>query len=83
MGGMPMRAAKAFIEVRAGILPGQAMPEYSKQWGYTSEEYEADAKTPEDQPTIFSKMLDEAHDYAKGLSNPAYINWVRVDWLWV
>ena len=83
MGGMPMRAAKAFIEVRAGILPGQAMPEYSKQWGYTSEEYEADAKTPGDQPTIFSKLLDEAHGYAKGLSNPAYVNWVRVDWIWV
>jgi len=78
-----MTAAKAFIEVRAGILPGEAMAEYGKRWGYTSDEYEQDKKTPQDQPTIFSKQLQEAHDYAMGLSNPAYVNWVRVDWIWV
>lgn len=78
-----MNHCKALITVTAGVLPGQAMAEYGKQWSYNSDDYEADSHTPPDQPTIFSRYLDEAHDYAKGLSNPGYVNWVRVDWLWV
>jgi len=80
---MPTQAAKALFEVLAGVIPGVPDAQYSKQWGYTSEEYEQDRLTPQDQPTIFSKRLQEAHDYAMGLSNPAYVNWVRVDWIWV
>jgi hypothetical protein len=80
---MPFLAAKAIIEVTAGVIPGQTMPEHTKRWGYTSEDYEKDRNTAPDRATVFSRYLDEAHDYAKGLSNPAYLNWVRVDWLWV
>ena len=80
---MPMQAAKALFEVQAGIIPGQPMPEYTRHWGYTSDEYEQDRNTPQDQATIFSTRMKEVHDYAMGLSNPAYVNWVRVDWIWV
>jgi hypothetical protein len=76
-------AAKAFFEVRAGVIPGVVMGEYTKQWSYNSDEFEQDRNTPEDQPTIFSKRLAEVHEYAKGLSNPAYVNWVHVNWIWV
>lgn len=78
-----MNAAKAFILVDAGVIPGAPLEEYAKRWDYTSSDYEKDRQTPADQPTIFSKMLDEAHHYAKGLSNPAYVNWVHVQWLWI
>jgi hypothetical protein len=80
---MPIQAMKAMIEVVAGVIPGTPMPEYSKRWSYTSGEHEQDTKTPPDKPTIFSQRLQEAHDYAMGLSNPAYVNWVRVEWIWV
>jgi hypothetical protein len=80
---MPMQTAKAFFVVTAGVIPGIDMSEHTKQWGYTSEDFEADRNTPADQPTIFSSRLKEAHDYAMGLSNPAYLNWVKVEWLWV
>jgi hypothetical protein len=80
---MPIQAVKAMIEVLAGVIPGTPMPEYSKRWNYTSGEYEQDKKVPPDQPTIFSQRLQAAHDYAMGLSNPAYVNWVRVEWIWV
>lgn len=80
---MPLQAAKAMFEVTAGVIPGTVMPEYTKLWGYTSEEYEKDRGARKDQPTIFSARLQEVHDYAMGLSNPAYVNWVRVDWIWV
>lgn len=78
-----MRACKAIFQVTAGVIPREAMQEYTKRWNYDSDEYEQDRRAPQDQPTIFSKRLQEAHDYAMGLSNPAYTNWVRVDWLWV
>ena len=80
---MPMKTAKAFFEVTAGIIPGTAMPEYCKRWNYTSDEYQQDTKVPADQQTIFSTRLMEAHNYAISLTNPAYVNWVRVDWIWV
>jgi len=78
-----MAAAKAIIEVYAGVIPGTPMPEYTKRWDYDSDDFLQDMKTPQDRPTIFSVRLKEAHDYAMGLSNPAYVNWVRVDWIWV
>jgi hypothetical protein len=78
-----MKACKALFEVQAGVIPGVPLAEYTKRWSYDNDEYEKDRQTPKDQPTIFSKRLEEAHDYALGLSNPAYVNWVRVDWVWV
>lgn len=80
---MPIKAAKAFFTVYAGVIPGEPIAEYTKRWGYTGEDYEQDKTVAKDQPTVFSKRLQEAHDYAMGLSNPAYVNWVRVDWIWV
>lgn len=78
-----MTGCKALFTVTAGVIPGTANPEHSKQWSYNSDDYEKDAHTPQDQPTVFSRMLQEAHDYAMGLSHPAYLNWVRVDWMWL
>jgi hypothetical protein len=80
---MPIKAAKALIEVVAGILPGTPMPEFTKRWEYTSEDYEQDRKALPDGPTIFSERLMEAHNYAIGITHPSYVNWVRVDWIWV
>ncbi len=80
---MPLQAAKAFFTVTAGVIPGRTVDEYSKQWGYTSTDYEQDKQTPQDHPTIFSKRLDEAHEYAKSISNPGFVNWVRVEFMWV
>ena len=80
---MPMQATKALFEVTAGVIPGTPMPEYGKSWGYTSDEYETDAKTPPGETLIFSARIMEAHSYAMSITNPAYVNWVRVDWMWV
>lgn len=76
-------AAKAFFRVHAGVVPGIGMAEYAKAWGYTSQDYEQDCQTPADQETIFSQRLKEAHDYAMSISNPTYVNWVHVEFLWV
>jgi hypothetical protein len=78
-----MTVCKAIFQVTAGVIPKEAMPEYTRRWTYDSDDFEQDRQTPQDRETIFSKRLREAHDYAMGLSNPAHTNWVRVDWLWV
>jgi len=75
--------AKALFTVSAGIIPGTLMPEHTKQWIYNSDDYHKDSETSQDEMTIFAKYLREAHDYAMGLSNPGYLNWVRVDWMWM
>jgi hypothetical protein len=78
-----MIALKAIFRVTAGVIPGTLIPEHTKQWNYTSEDYEKDCAAKLDEPTIFSTQLGEAHEYAKRLSNPAYLNWVKVDWVWI
>lgn len=78
-----MIACKALITVTAGVVPWEPMSEYSKRWSYDSNHYERDMASAEPTLTIFSKMLDEAHEYAKNLSNPEAVNWVRVDWVWM
>ncbi len=80
---MPLVAAKAIFEVEAGVIPGEPIPTLTRRWGYDSQDYEHDQRIAPDQPTIFSQRLQEAHDYAMGLSNPKYTNWVRVDWIWI
>jgi hypothetical protein len=78
-----MEAAKAFWSVTAGVITGEAMQENSRQWGYTSSEYEKDMATPSGQRTIFEQRDQEAHRYARSLTNPKYVNWVKCEFLWV
>lgn len=79
---MPV-AAKAFWTVTAGIIPDEPMPGHTRQWGYTSVDYEHDRTVPADQPTRFATMRDEALAHANSLMDPRGMNWVRLDWCWV
>jgi len=72
----------AAFEVVAGIIPGQPMPELTKIFPYESGDLEADKLVPQDQQTIYSKLSEEAHQYARSLENPAHLNWVQVTWIW-
>lgn len=66
-------------EVHAGIIPGQPMPEFTRRWLLTSETFYAEEATGE----TFLRYRDEAYEYAKSLSNPAGLNWVRVEWCYL
>lgn len=89
---------KAVFTVKAGIVPGQAMPQYTKQWAYTSEDYEADGKLPPmpeghsidmngplDQPHMskFTRMHIEAMRYYSQMVHPYMLNWVTIEWMWL
>jgi hypothetical protein len=75
---------KAAWEVRAGLIPGQPMPEYTKCFVYTSANYEEDGRHAEEfayQP-IFMKRLAEASSYHEQMSNPKVLNWAELTFLW-
>ena len=80
-----MNALKASWQVRAGLIPGTPMPEYDKQWLYSSRDYEQDGETQVGLRSDGSKYLhmrNEAHDYAQQLEAGG-LNWVTVEYLWL
>lgn len=79
---MPV-AAKAFFVVTAGIFSDEPMPEYSRQWGYTSQDYEADSKVRPEDITRFAARRDEAISYARDAIDPSRVNWVRLEFMWL
>jgi hypothetical protein len=83
---VPLERAKLIIEVVAGIIPGESMPEYTKGWGITSTEwdiagfgpFDVGENAPSSSASAPSKPLS-----TRALQNPNRVNWVRVDWIWV
>lgn len=79
-------------EVVAGLLPGKdPMPELSRRWIIT-EEYWAKVNSVSDEEfkvlhpdgkSFFTSFQEEAQDYARQLTNPQAVNWVRIDWVWL
>lgn len=81
---MPLEALKASWEVRAGIIPGQPIPEFTKRWHYTSKQHHED-ETINNKPTdhaVFSKMRAEALDYYLQVSMPNLNNWAELTFVW-
>lgn len=82
----PKGAARlnAAWEVRAGLVPGQAMPEYTKQFFYTDADYEEDGKHASEfayQP-IFMQRMVQASNYHQQMSNPQTLNWAELTFIW-
>jgi hypothetical protein len=86
--------ARALIEVTAGVIPGQPMPELTRRWAITSAEWqEANRPTPgtpeaDYAPHPASVLLAVRTAEAQGYANllmlqPDRYNWVRVEWLWL
>ena len=71
--------ARIAIQVVAGIIPGQPLPELTKQFIITSELWYSDA--PGDAERC-KEIQEEAIEYQKSLMNPSYSNWVRLEWIW-
>jgi hypothetical protein len=67
-----MVSARAAFEVTAGLIPGQTMHEYTKQFFFTSE----------DPDTRFAELRNDAIAYATQVIDPSQVNWVRLDWVW-
>lgn len=74
-----MNALKAFWSVKCGLIPGDAMSEYSKAWNYTSQDFTHDGGK---RGARFDEADAEASKYAAELRNGG-LNWVTLEYLWL
>lgn len=74
---------RAAWSVSAGLIPGILMPELSKEFYYTEHQNEKDNHVPDHESTLFMKTMREAHEYAQAISDPASLNWVKVEFTWL
>ncbi len=65
------------FEVVAGVIPGQAIPEHTRQFHLLTKE-----KLAPNGAEIFEARQAEAIEYFKSLNDPKYINWARIDWIY-
>jgi hypothetical protein len=78
-----MVACKLLIEVQAGVIVGEPIPEYSRRWSWSSEDQ---AKLEaEDKEALYKyvRIAGESREYAASLEDPRRVNWVRRDWIWL
>lgn len=81
-----MESARCIIEVTAGIVPGKPEEEYTRQYAITSAEWNRARSSPinGNEMALLSERNGVAQGYASMLMlQPAALNWVRVDWLWL
>ena len=75
---------KASWTVRAGLVPYEPLPQFTKQWEYTGEQYERDQAIKE--PNVhaeFSRLRALAMDYSLQVSEPRLNNWAAIDFVWL
>lgn len=78
-------AAKLLIEVVAGVMPESPMPEYTRRYAITSDQWEEAVSKGESGPAeLLAETAGRAQGYAALLMlQPDRLNWVRTDWVWV
>ena len=69
-----MESLKCSIQVFAGILPGEPLPELTREWHFTNKDL--------DNPPDYIDRSGAALNYAMSLMNPAQNNWVKMEWIW-
>jgi hypothetical protein len=78
-----VKQAKLLLEVVAGIIPQQPMPEYTQKFAITCEEW-ADAEANGDTSSLLAQANGRAQGYAGLLMlQPDRVNWVQTTWLWL
>lgn len=82
------RSARVIIEVVAGLLPGKDPdPEFTRRYAVFSDDWAA-AEAVVDDPAAQARLLAETNGRALGyaallMMQPARVNWVRTDWIYV
>jgi hypothetical protein len=76
---MPTQNVRYAVEVKAGLIPGQPTPEFTRQWFVTTDEWRrGEHHSVEDPESAWS----QARAYAEQLVDPAVVNWVSLEWVW-
>jgi len=78
--------ARILLEVVGGVIPGEPMPIYTKQFAISSDVYyaqgEYEGREQEAQMEMF-KVYGTAQEYMRSLWNPQMCNWVRCEWIYL
>jgi len=80
-----MPRLKAVWTVQAGVIPGTVEKEHSKMWNYTDDDYEADMLAAKDgsPSNIFTERMKDATAYMMQMNDPRYLNWARLEFMWL
>ena len=70
-----MEALKCSVTVVAGIIVGEPMKRFTRTWYFTQKEL--------DDPPTYIDHMGAAMNYAMSLQNPAKVNWVKFEWVWL
>lgn len=77
------QSARLVLEVVAGLVPGTPMPEHTRRYALTSDEWQEAVKA-ETTGHVLAEINGRAQGYAALLMlQPHCYNWVRVDWIWL
>lgn len=79
------KSLRIAIEVQAGIVPGQPIPEHTKKFFITSDMWYAEGDYADKQKEAKEEILKiygYAQEYARNLMNPQMLNWVHMDWIY-
>ena len=67
-------------EVTAGVVAGEPMAEFTRQFHYSERDYFADLNGPAGKPGRMLALHDRACEYGRLLLDPRRANWVNLHW---
>jgi len=71
MGQEPLKCS---VQVSAGVILGEPVPKYTRQWGFSKKDLEC--------KWLYIDKVGSAMNYAISLQNPQKVNWVNFVWIW-
>lgn len=80
-----METARLGIQVDAGVVPGQPMSEFSRQWFITSGDWNEAGNdlTGMEKARLLTDTNGKAQAWAMYLMmQPDRVNWVKTEWVW-
>jgi len=87
---MPNDSLRAYWTVTAGVVPNLTETEHTRQFFYTGQEFEQDkllppvpTEGPDPIESIFQKKRKAAYEYASSITDPRYLNWVNIAFMWM
>lgn len=78
-----MNALRCMVQVTAGLIVGEPMREYSKQWSFGSETYRKMKDGDQEAGQLWDRLMKESREYTEALENPGLVNWVIRSWIWL
>lgn len=75
------RRLVGYWTVQAGRITGEPLPEKVRQFNYTSDMQKEDGTNRGAEESHFHRLRNEVFDYAKEVSNPGEVKWLRVEYM--